>query len=479
MVYDRIRHYPWPDHHPPPFKLVPLIMASMRNWLHGGELQGPDTSSAASSARNDKRVAIVHCKAGKGRSGTVSCSYMVAEEGWRAEEALARFTQRRMRPMFGAGVSIPSQLRWVSYVQRWADHGKKYKDGPIEIVEVHVWGLRDGVKVDVEGFADDGKRIEVLHTFRKEERHIVLGDAPEGGGLTNVVWEMAGYPTGEKAPDNAPFSEGTNNEVAGDGKISSDDKRSEAAPKLIDKPATKDSKPTSSSRSSTTSSTSSKKQTHGAAEPGGQAVIFRPSEPIQVSNSDVNISVERRNRSHKSIGLTMVSAVAHVWINTFFEGNGPEQNGKPDDSGVFTIDWDAMDGIKGSSRKGTRALDRMSVVWRSTAEKTPDEKSKEADRAAEEEPKKGEPVPQFTAANWQGPLGVETEGLQHRDLGLRVQSPASADVSKASSIRSEAGGGKKDTSTEGDGDGESLKGVKTCGPSGEELGAEELERKGK
>ena len=459
-------------------------MASMRNWLHGGELHGPSTTTSSGAAaanstdtRNDRRVVVVHCKAGKGRSGTVGCSYMIAEEGWRAEEALARFTQRRMRPMFGAGVSIPSQLRWVSYVQRWADHGKKYKDGPIEIVEVHVWGLRDGVKVDVEGFADDGKRIQVLHTFSKEERCIVRGDAPEGGGLTNIVWDMAGYSTGEKAPDDAPFSEGTNNEVAGgEGKASSDDKPSEAAPKLIDKRDTKASK-LAASRSSTASSASSKKQPQDAAEPGGQAVIFRPSEPIQVSNSDVNISVERRNRTHKSIGLTMVSAVAHVWINTFFEGNGPEQDGKPDDSGVFTIDWDAMDGIKGSSRKGTRALDRMSVVWRSTAAKASDEKSKESD-SAEEEPKKGEPVRQFTAANWQGPLGVETEGLQDRDLGLRVQSPASVDVSKASSIKSEGGGGKKDTPTDGDGDGEALKGVKSCGPSGEELDAEELETKG-
>ena len=34
-VYGRIRHYPFPDHHPPPFGLVPLIMGSMRVWLKG------------------------------------------------------------------------------------------------------------------------------------------------------------------------------------------------------------------------------------------------------------------------------------------------------------------------------------------------------------------------------------------------------------------------------------------------------------
>ena len=69
-VYNRIRHYPWPDHHPPPFSLIPLIMASMRNWLKGKDADGKE------------RVAVVHCKAGKGRSGTVSASYLISEEGW-------------------------------------------------------------------------------------------------------------------------------------------------------------------------------------------------------------------------------------------------------------------------------------------------------------------------------------------------------------------------------------------------------------
>ena len=45
-VYGRIWHYPWPDHHPPPFSLIPNMMASMRNWL----------------IENEERVVVVHCK---------------------------------------------------------------------------------------------------------------------------------------------------------------------------------------------------------------------------------------------------------------------------------------------------------------------------------------------------------------------------------------------------------------------------------
>ena len=132
-VYGRVRHYPWPDHHPPPFALIPLIVGSMRNWLH----------------EKEERVVVVHCKAGKGRSGTVSCSYLIAEEGWDLEEAKQRFTERRMRPGFGAGISIPSQIRTLTYVYRWTKGGKKYIERPAEVLEIHVWGLRNGVKLCV------------------------------------------------------------------------------------------------------------------------------------------------------------------------------------------------------------------------------------------------------------------------------------------------------------------------------------------
>lgn len=380
-VYGRIRHYPWPDHHPPPFALIPNIMASMRDWL-----KGPDTKVG--------RVVVVHCKAGKGRSGTAACSYLISEEGWTVEDALFRFTTRRMRSGFGAGVSIPSQLRWIRYVDCWTKHRKLYVERRVEVVEVHAWGLRDGVKVAVEGYIDEGRTIKSFHTFHRHERIIVEGTDP-----TSAISPSS------NSESSLPLSENKSQY--------SDPQR---------------------------------QNTLNSLEAGGNAVVFRPSHPIILPTNDINIDLERRNKA--AYGWTMVTSVAHVWFNTFFEGQGPENNGNAASDGVFEITWDAMDGIKGSARKGTKALDKLAVVWRAV------DGAKGVPKLTQiiTEPREGEPVPETKAADWKSAQHSNLTAIG-KDLGLRTASPAS--------VRSS---GSSPPSKEED----QLAGVKTHGPNGEE-----------
>lgn len=406
-VYGRVKHYPWPDHHPPPFGLVPLIMASMRNWLQDKEAEG--------------RVAVVHCKAGKGRSGTISCSYLISEEAWTAEDAMKRFTEKRMRPGFGNGISIPSQLRTIRYVDRWTKNGKHYMERPAEIVELHVWGLRDGVKVAIEGYVEEGKVIKKFHQFAKAEREIVRGSIRKETGFADVAMEVMGKAK-EKTKKMPKDADDVVESQNGDG--------------------TKD------------TGTSGLNSTNSEIQPGGGDVIFRPSERIVLPNSDINIDFERRNKS-KYGGFTMVTSVAHVWFNTFFEGNGPEQSGKADDSGVFEIEWDAMDGIKGSSRKGTRAFDRMAVVW-----KTPAEEARRASVMVEE-PGEGEPVREMSSADWRTSDDLSQDF--EKKLGLRADMAASAAVSRANSPGPSTGG-----SNAGDDVPDEIEGVKQHVPPTDE-----------
>lgn len=426
-VRGKVRHYPWPDHHPPPFAVVPLVMAGMRNWL----LEGTDNTDAHHErhhlgkllgekldAKHSKgRVVVVHCKAGKGRSGTMASSYLISECGWTKEQALQRFTERRMRPGFGEGVSIPSQLRWVDYVTRWTAGGKTYTSRPVEILEIHVWGLREGVKVAIESFVEDGKKIKTFHVFKRGERKVVEGNTPGGSGFIDYIKDMA---------DPQPAPPAKSRTVAMDGSM---DQMKAKIPlqNVTDNKEDQDD------------------------EAGGSAVLFIPSEPLIIPSSDINIDFERRNKAR--YGMTMVTSVAHVWFNTFFEGNGPEQNGVPDESGTFDIEWEKMDGIKGSLRKGTKALDRLSVVWRFAGSRR--------NSVVVNEPARDEEVPEMQAADWKGG-NEEAPGLG-KNLGLRKESPVSADVSKANSMTS------KVEEEEEEGDDQSVNMVKASGPDGEDL----------
>ncbi|KAI0827036.1 phosphatases II [Trametes gibbosa] len=57
----RVSRYPFPDHHAPPLATLPLVAREIRLWLDG----------------SSERVAVLHCKAGKGRSGTMACAYLL------------------------------------------------------------------------------------------------------------------------------------------------------------------------------------------------------------------------------------------------------------------------------------------------------------------------------------------------------------------------------------------------------------------
>ena len=325
---------------------MPDLMAAMRNWIQRLDDSGEPNEN------KERRIAVVHCKAGKGRSGTVATSYLISEEGWKREDALHRFTERRMRVGFGQGVSIPSQLRYVGYVDRWAnDLGKKYVERPIEVLEVHVWGLRDGVKVAVESYVDEGKRIKSFHTFTRHEKMVT-----DEGRIST-----------KQAP------------------VSSGDIR-------------KDSEYITSPTDGPTSPSSSGSSLNNSFNGSFQTVILKPSSPLIIPTSDVNVDFERRNKASYT-GFTVVTSIAHVWFNAYFEG-GHEGH----ESGVFEIEWDAMDGIKGSARKGTRALEKLKVVWKYTDQPG-------VERIISQ-PKQGEPVHESEPAKLDGTGSRSGSGSQ-------------------------------------------------------------------
>ncbi|GAA5899962.1 putative phosphatidylinositol-3,4,5-trisphosphate 3-phosphatase [Sporobolomyces salmoneus] len=57
-----VERYPWPDHHPPPLSMFRIMVEGAKKWYEADE----------------RNVIVIHCKAGKGRSGTFAISILMA-----------------------------------------------------------------------------------------------------------------------------------------------------------------------------------------------------------------------------------------------------------------------------------------------------------------------------------------------------------------------------------------------------------------
>lgn len=150
--------YEWfmDDHNPPPLCTLIEFCIHVHRWL-----ADPDH-------KDDERVAAVHCKGGKGRTGTMVCAYLLYSEYTAilnpdkpddvrtihtADDAMEWFTFRRTGELrSGAGVEVPSQKRYVQYIEQLLNvcvgENRPYTSltvptGPkIEIKKIRVMGVR-------------------------------------------------------------------------------------------------------------------------------------------------------------------------------------------------------------------------------------------------------------------------------------------------------------------------------------------------
>jgi len=106
--HNRVGCFPFDDHNAPPLELIFAFCKDVKEWLDSHE----------------KNVAVIHCKAGKGRTGLMICSYMLYSGEWKtADEALNFYAA--MRTYNQKGVTIPSQLRYVNYTATMVQNGYK------------------------------------------------------------------------------------------------------------------------------------------------------------------------------------------------------------------------------------------------------------------------------------------------------------------------------------------------------------------
>lgn len=96
LFYGGVTQQTIPDHHAPMLMQALDIVQQILAYLH----------------LDPANVAVVHCLAGKGRTGTIISMTLVAQ-GYAAQDALTLFASGRGQP-----VSQPSQIRYVGYFEK-------------------------------------------------------------------------------------------------------------------------------------------------------------------------------------------------------------------------------------------------------------------------------------------------------------------------------------------------------------------------
>ncbi|KAH0785768.1 phosphatidylinositol 3,4,5-trisphosphate 3-phosphatase [Histomonas meleagridis] len=103
---NRVQRFPFDDHNPPKLDMIRQFCNHASEWL----------------SSDPQHVVVVHCKAGKGRTGTMICSLLLHLGLYKSsQEAMQHYAENRT--LNEKGITIPSQIRYVRYYEQYLNGG--------------------------------------------------------------------------------------------------------------------------------------------------------------------------------------------------------------------------------------------------------------------------------------------------------------------------------------------------------------------
>uniref|UniRef100_A0A8C9Z9T8 Transmembrane phosphatase with tensin homology n=1 Tax=Sander lucioperca TaxID=283035 RepID=A0A8C9Z9T8_SANLU len=176
------------DHNVPSLEDMLKYTANVREWM----------------SADPKNIIAIHCKGGKGRTGTMVCTWFIDSDQFEsAQDSLEYFGERRTdksRSSKFQGVETPSQSRYVGYYEIMKDKFNRQLPPPqslrIKSIRIHsIAGVGKG----------DGSDLKVKIIMKKElvfqcviRIHWlnVLQNGPVVEGDVKVMFESSGLPKG-------------------------------------------------------------------------------------------------------------------------------------------------------------------------------------------------------------------------------------------------------------------------------------------
>ena len=199
--HNQVCDFPFPDHYPPTLTQLFKLCVTLHSWL----------------AADPSHVVVVHCMAGKGRTGTVIAAYMLfAGLHQTALSSLQAFAMAR-----NTGVTMPSQRRYVQYfaemLKEWRMRGGNLPEvAPMQLQKIILHpppGFRTlgGGAVLGSSFAavaSSGVVLQgcrpVLQVLRAPCEQAAV--QAEGSIMFNSAWTDADIATYAKGPDDCASS---------------------------------------------------------------------------------------------------------------------------------------------------------------------------------------------------------------------------------------------------------------------------------
>lgn len=184
-VRGKVSHYPFPDHQPLTLGMMVRCVEEMEKFIE------------------EDNVAVLHCQAGKGRSGMMACAYLIKKKnedpsGFGGEVVINKentlhtsseprislvqsildsYTSIRMKDYSGEGISIKSQKRYLHYWYIYLNSSSEeqsecLKRAHCELVGIRLIDCENEVTVCLQeyGLYRGGVQMRDIYTFEKQLR---------------------------------------------------------------------------------------------------------------------------------------------------------------------------------------------------------------------------------------------------------------------------------------------------------------------